>query len=124
MNQTSPPLTYPAVNALKALHTRKTFLDFHIGVYQLPQDFTLSGLKKDHLSVTVITGSGFDVEAGIPTFREKGFYEDNETAYLSSVDAFNSEPIRQWRWYLKRFVSYHSTPPAASHIALAELEAE
>jgi len=34
MNQTSPPLTYPAVNALKALHTRKTFLDFHIGVYQ------------------------------------------------------------------------------------------
>ena len=33
MNQTSPPLTYPAVNELKSLHTRKTFLDFHIGVY-------------------------------------------------------------------------------------------
>ena len=91
---------------------------------KLPQDFTLSGLKKGHSSVTVITGSGFDVEAGIPTFREKGFYEDKEAAYLASVDAFNSDPIRQWRWYLKRFVSYHSTPPAASHIALAELEAE
>ena len=91
---------------------------------KLPQDFTLSGLKKGHSSVTVITGSGFDVEAGIPTFREKGFYEDKEAAYLASVDAFNSDPIRQWRWYLKRFVSYHSTPPASSHIALAELEAE
>ena len=38
---------------------------------KLPQDFTLSGLKKGHSSVTVITGSGFDVEAGIPTFEKK-----------------------------------------------------
>ena len=92
---------------------------------KLPQDFTLSGLKKGRSSVTVITGSGFDVEAGIPTFRgEKGFYEDKEAAYLASVDAFNSDPIRRWRWYLKRFVRYHSTPHAASHIALAEIEAE
>ena len=84
---------------------------------KLPQDFSLSGLKKGHSSVTVITGSGIDVEAGIPTFRgEKGFYEDKESAYLASVDAFNSDPMRQWRWYLKRFVSYHSKPPAASHI--------
>ena len=30
---------------------------------KLPKDFTLSGLKKGHASVTVITGSGFDVEA-------------------------------------------------------------
>ena len=43
---------------------------------KLPQDFTLSGLKKGHSSITVITGSGFDVEAGIPIFREKGYYED------------------------------------------------
>ena len=62
---------------------------------KLPQDFILSGLKKGHSSVTVITGSGFDVEAGIPTFREKGFYEDKEAAYLASVDAFNSDTIRQ-----------------------------
>jgi len=72
-----------------------------ICMIKLPQGFTLSGLKKGHSSVTVITGSGFDVEAGIPTFREKGFYEDKEAAYLASVDAFNSDPIRQWRWYLK-----------------------
>ena len=43
---------------------------------KLPRDFALFGLKKGHSSVTVITGSGFDVEAGIPTFLEKGFYED------------------------------------------------
>ena len=90
---------------------------------KLPQDFTLSGLKKGRSGVAVITGSGFDLEAGIPTFRgEKGFYEDREAAYLASVSAFNSDPIRQWRWFLKRFVSYHSKPLAASHIAFAELE--
>ena len=53
---------------------------------KLPQDFTLSGLKKGHSSVTVKTGSGFDVKTGIPTFREKGFYVDKEAAYLASVD--------------------------------------
>ena len=47
---------------------------------KLSQDLTLSGLKKVHSRVTVITGSDFDVEAGKPTFREKGFYEDKEAA--------------------------------------------
>ena len=92
---------------------------------KLPREFTLSGLREGRSNVTVITGSGIDVESGLPSFRgEKGYYEDKETVYLASVDALNSEPIRQWRWYLKRFVSYHATPPAASHFSLAELEAE
>jgi len=92
---------------------------------KLPWEFTLSGLRERHARITVITGSGIDVEAGLPTFRgEKGYYEDEEATYLASVDALNSEPIRQWRWYLKRFVSYHATLPASSHYALAELEAE
>ena len=92
---------------------------------KLPQEFTLSGLRKGRAGVTVVTGSGIDVEAGLPTFRgEKGYYEDEEATYLASVDALNTEPIRQWHWYIRRFVSYHDTPPAPSHFALAELEAE
>ena len=92
---------------------------------KLPQEFTLSGLRKGRAGVTVVTGSGIDVEAGLPTFRgEKGYYEDEEATYLASVDALNAEPIPQWHWYLKRFVSYHDTHPAHSHFALAELEAE
>ncbi|MBS1256560.1 MAG: NAD-dependent protein deacylase Sir2 [Deltaproteobacteria bacterium] len=88
-----------------------------------PRDYTLSGLMEGESRITVITGSGIDVEAGLPSFRgEKGYYEDREAAYLASVDALHSEPVRQWRWYLNRFVSYHATPPAASHFALAELE--
>ncbi len=51
MNQTSPPLTYSAVNALKALHTRKTFLDFHIGVYQPFPD-----LKRTLVAISERTG--------------------------------------------------------------------
>ena len=58
MNQTSPPLTYPAVNALKALHTRKTFLDFHIGVYQPCPDLkrTLVAMsERTGLSISQVT---------------------------------------------------------------------
>ena len=64
-----------------------------------------------------------DAEAGLPTFRgEKGYYEDQEASYLASMEALRNEPIRQWRWYLKRFVSYHDTPPAQSHRLLAAME--
>ena len=92
---------------------------------KLPQEFTLSGLRKGRASVAVVTGSGIDVEAGLPSFRgEKGYYEDEEATYLASVDALKTEPIRQWHWYIRRFVSYHDTTPAPSHFALAELEAE
>ena len=90
----------------------------------LPKEYTLSGLTEGKSRVIVITGSGIDVEAGLPSFRgEKGYYEDHEATYLASVEALNSEPLRQWRWYLSRFVSYHATPPAKSHFALVDLEA-
>ena len=92
---------------------------------KLPQEFTLSGLIKGRASVAAVTGAGIDVEAGIPTFRgEHGYYEDEEATYLASVDALKDEPIRQWHWYIREFVSLHDTPPAPSHFALAELEAE
>ena len=63
----------------------------------LPREYTLTGLMEGRACVTVITGSGIDVEAGLPSFRgEKGYYEDREAAYLASADALNSEPVRQW----------------------------
>jgi len=89
----------------------------------LPREYTLSGLIEGKSKITVITGSGIDVEAGIPSFRgEKGYYEDHDGAYLASVEALKDQPMRQWEWYLSRFVSYHATSPAKSHFLLAELE--
>ena len=91
----------------------------------LPEDYNVTALAKGGKKLAVITGSGIDAEAGLPTFRgEKGYYEDREASYLASVEALHAEPIRQWRWYLKRFVSYHATPPAPSHYRLARLEEE
>ena len=59
----------------------------------------------------------------MPTFRgEKGFYDDKEISFLTSVEALSKAPISQWKWYLKRFLNYHDTPPSYSHIALARLE--
>ena len=47
----------------------------------LPREYTLTGLMEGQACVTVITGSGIDVEAGLPSFRgEKGYYEDREAA--------------------------------------------
>ena len=90
---------------------------------KLPIDFTLSGIQKRNIKVSVITGSGIDAEAGLPTFRgEKGYYEDKEATYLASINALKYDPIKQWDWYLKRFVIYKDTTPSFSHKILAKLE--
>ena len=69
--------------------------------YTIPKEYTISGLTERQTRITVITGSGIDVEAGLPSFRgEKGYYEDREATYLASIEALKSEPLRQWRWYL------------------------
>ena len=89
----------------------------------MPLDFRIEDIQNGSASLTVLTGAGIDAEAGLPTFRgEKGYYEDKESAYFASVEAMNNEPIRQWRWYLKRFVTYYSTSPSSSHAFLAKLE--
>ena len=64
----------------------------------LPEDYNVTALAKGGKKLAVITGSGIDAEAGLPTFRgEKGYYEDREANYLASAEAFHAEPIRQWR---------------------------
>ena len=35
----------------------------------LSREYTLPGLTEGQCSITVITGSGIDVEAGLPSFR-------------------------------------------------------
>ena len=90
---------------------------------QLPQEYYPSSLIEANRKLAVITGSWIDAEAGLHTFREeKGYYEDREATFLASVEAMEGEPFRQWRSYLKPFVSYHDTPPAVSHHRLAEME--
>ena len=90
---------------------------------KIPIQYTFSEISKGYSNLAVITGSGIDAESGLPTFRgEKGYYEDKETTYLASIDALKLDPIRQWRWYLNRFVSYEDTLPSASHLMLAKLE--
>ncbi len=43
---------------------------------QLPQEYHPSSLIEANKKLAVITGSGIDAEAGLPTFRgEKGYYE-------------------------------------------------
>ena len=54
--------------------------------YTIPKEYTISGLTEGQSRITVITGSGIDVEAGLPSFRgEKGYYEDREATYLASI---------------------------------------
>ncbi len=64
---------------------------------QFPKEYHASSLIESGRKLAVITGSGIDAEAGLPTFRgEKGYYEDQEASYLASMEALQNEPIRQY----------------------------
>ena len=48
---------------------------------QFPKEYHASSLIESGRKLAVITGSGIDAEAGLPTFRgEKGYYEDQEAS--------------------------------------------
>ena len=64
---------------------------------QFPKEYHATSLIESGRKLAVITGSGIDAEAGLPTFRgEKGYYEDQEASYLASMEALQNEPIWQW----------------------------
>ena len=90
---------------------------------EFPKELHFSEILKGKPRISVITGSGIDAEAGLPTFNgENGHYQDEEASYLASIDALRNDPQKTWKWFLDNFVRYHDTKPAKSHYSLSELE--
>lgn len=78
--------------------------------------------------VVFLTGAGFSVASGIPTFRgEEGYWTIGSTVYqpqeLATRRAYQAMPREVWQWYLYRKAICNAAEPNAAHRALAELEA-
>jgi NAD-dependent deacetylase len=73
--------------------------------------------------IGVLTGAGISAESGIPTFREKdGLWEKDDPMTLATVQAFEKDPEKVWRWYDFRRQAIKEAQPNAGHLALARLE--
>jgi NAD-dependent protein deacetylase/lipoamidase len=71
--------------------------------------------------VTVLTGAGMSAESGVPTFRGRGgFWENESVEDLATPQGFARDPVKVWRWYEARRRQVAMCAPNAGHRALAE----
>jgi NAD-dependent deacetylase len=83
-----------------------------------------SALEISSGPILVVTGAGISSASGIPTFRGS----DPEAVWkvsdveLATRSYFESDPVGQWSWYLKRFEAVDSARPNPAHEALVTLE--
>jgi NAD-dependent protein deacetylase/lipoamidase len=72
---------------------------------------------------TILTGAGFSVESGAPTFRGAGgMWQQVRAEELATPEAFRNDPQKVWAWYDWRRTTYSELQPHAGHYALVELE--
>ncbi len=83
----------------------------------------LAALIRERRPCVVLTGAGISTESGIPDFRSAaGIWATVDPAEVATIDAFERDPERVWRWYGPRIASLLEAEPNAGHLALAELE--
>ena len=72
----------------------------------------------------VCTGAGASRASGVPTFRgsEPEAVWRQEDRSLATRQTLETDPVAQWRWYLRRFERLEAARPNAGHRALVELE--
>lgn len=72
----------------------------------------------------ILTGAGFSVESGAPTFRgANGMWRTYRPEDLATPEAFHQDPQKVWEWYDWRRTLYSELQPHAGHYALVGLEA-
>ena len=70
-----------------------------------------------------VTGAGVSAESGIPTFRgEGGIWEKYPPDEYATIDAWNADPDKVWRFWVEMFEMLRGSEPNPAHRALAELE--
>ena len=83
----------------------------------------LVDILKKAQRVGVLTGAGISAESGIPTFRGKdGLWNKYDPVDLATLEAFRSNPLKVWQWYLWRMWLISKAKPNAGHLSLAEME--
>jgi NAD-dependent deacetylase len=70
--------------------------------------------------VVAFTGAGISAESGVPTFRGRdGFWENESVEDLATPEGFARDPRRVWAWYDARRQQISRCAPNAGHLALA-----
>ncbi|MEZ4269772.1 MAG: NAD-dependent protein deacylase [Myxococcota bacterium] len=89
-----------------------------------PAEFAeAASVLREAQSVLVLTGAGVSSESGIPTFRGPGgLWEGFRAEELATVEAFQRDPERVWRWYRWRRAAYGACAPNPAHTTLALME--
>jgi len=84
----------------------------------------LAALVRGASSVVALTGAGISVPSGIPDFRSphSGLWTKVDPMSVAHIDAFESDPVRFWRFYGERFATLEGKQPNDAHRALAQLE--
>ena len=84
----------------------------------------LARLIRDRQPCVALTGAGVSTESGIPDFRSsEGLWAEFDPFEYASLDAFQRDPEKVWRFYRPRYSALVEAEPNPAHHALAELEA-
>jgi NAD-dependent protein deacetylase/lipoamidase len=80
----------------------------------------LRGLVARGRRVVALTGAGISAESGVPTFRGRdGFWEQESLEDLATPAGFERDPRRVWTWYDARRHQIAACAPNAGHRSLA-----
>jgi NAD-dependent deacetylase len=83
----------------------------------------LASLIRERGPAVVLSGAGMSTESGIPDFRSAGgLWEEVDPYAVASIDAFERDPLRVWRWYGQRIGVLVAAEPNRGHLALAQLQ--
>ena len=83
----------------------------------------LAGLIRAQQPCVALTGAGVSTESGIPDFRSPtGLWAQFDPLDYASLESFQADPARVWRFYAPRFALLTEAEPNAAHRALARLE--
>ena len=74
--------------------------------------------------IFVLSGAGLSAESGIPTFRgsKDGLWNRYNPSDLATFEAFDSDPLKVWKWYLWRMHLIAKAKPNKAHYSLVEME--
>ena len=77
----------------------------------------------DARRIVALTGAGISAESGIATFRDEGgLWAAHDPEDVATLDGFQRDPARVWRFYTARRQAALLAEPNAAHKALASIE--
>lgn len=80
-------------------------------------------LLEDARACVALTGAGVSTESGIPDFRgDAGLWRDYDPMDVASIEGFEEDPARFYRFWAQEFGSLANAAPSRAHRFLLGLE--